>query len=30
MRIIAGLTVSQVAERMGVSQPAVSKLEKKR
>lgn len=24
----AGLTVSQVAERMGISQPAVSKLEK--
>ncbi|MFQ1046937.1 helix-turn-helix domain-containing protein [Avibacterium paragallinarum] len=28
LRQKAGLTVSQVAERMGVSQPAVSKLEK--
>ncbi|MCW9715006.1 helix-turn-helix domain-containing protein [Avibacterium volantium] len=28
LRQQAGLTVSQVAERMGVSQPAVSKLEK--
>lgn len=28
MRARAGLTVSQVAERMGVTQPAVSKLEK--
>ena len=28
MRGRAGLTISQVAERMGVSQPAVSKLEK--
>ena len=28
MRSRAGLTVSQVAEKMGVTQPAVSKLEK--
>jgi len=28
MRTRAGLTVSQVAEKMGVTQPAVSKLEK--
>lgn len=28
LRQQAGLTVSQVAERMGVSQPAISKLEK--
>lgn len=28
MRIRAGLTVSQVAEKMGVTQPAISKLEK--
>lgn len=28
MRARAGLTVSQVAERMGVTQPAVSRLEK--
>lgn len=28
LRQRAGLTVSQVAERMGVTQPAVSKLEK--
>ena len=29
MRIRAGLTISQVAEKMGVTQPAISKLEKK-
>lgn len=28
LRQQAGLTVNQVAERMGISQPAVSKLEK--
>ena len=28
MRIRAGLTISQVAEKMGVTQPAISKLEK--
>lgn len=28
IRTRAGLTVSQVAERMGVTQPAISKLEK--
>ncbi|OOF57560.1 helix-turn-helix domain-containing protein [Rodentibacter myodis] len=28
IRTRAGLTVSQVAERMGITQPAVSKLEK--
>ena len=28
MRIRAGLTISQVAETMGVTQPAISKLEK--
>lgn len=28
MRISAGLTISQVAEKMGVTQPAISKLEK--
>ncbi|MDY2946253.1 MAG: helix-turn-helix transcriptional regulator, partial [Mannheimia varigena] len=28
MRSKAGLNISQVAERMGVSQPAVSKLER--
>lgn len=28
LRTKAGLTLSQVAERMGVTQPAVSKLEK--
>ena len=28
MRIRAGLTISKVAEKMGVTQPAISKLEK--
>lgn len=28
MRISAGLTISQVAEKMGITQPAISKLEK--
>nr|DAQ45279.1 MAG TPA: Helix-turn-helix XRE-family like protein [Caudoviricetes sp.] len=28
MRTRAGLTISQVAEKMGVTQPAISKLEK--